>query len=117
MDVIAALIELKPNSENEVHDWKAFIENHKEQALESLRAEGVCVESWFSLALEGKDYLLCYMRADSIKQSQHVMADSSNPVDTRHRQFKENAWVWGGQVKTELLVDLAAETDEQKSRR
>lgn len=106
MDVIAGLIELQPNSDEEVKDWKAFIEAHREQALESLRAEGVSIESWFSLTLAGKDYLLCYMRADSIEESQQVMADSDNPVDARHRQFKENAWVWGSHVKTELLVDL-----------
>jgi len=106
MDVIAGLIELKPDSNTEVHDWKAFIESHKKQALESLRAEGVSVESWFSLSLAGKDYLLCYMRADSIQQSQKVMADSCNPVDERHRQFKQNAWVWGSHVKAELLLDL-----------
>jgi hypothetical protein len=36
-----------------------------------------------------------------------VLADSDNPVDARHRQFKESAWVWGSHVKTELLLDLA----------
>ncbi|MGJ3255708.1 MAG: DUF6176 family protein [Alcanivorax sp.] len=106
MDVIAGLIELKPNSDEEVKDWTVFIEAHREQALESLRAEGVSIESWFSLTLAGKDYLLCYMRADSIEKSQQVMEDSDNPVDARHRQFKENAWVRGSHVKTKLLVDL-----------
>lgn len=106
MDVIAGLIELQPNSDEAVKDWKAFIEDHREQALESLRAEGVSVESWFSLTLDGKDYLLCYMRADAIKTSQQVMAGSSNPVDEQHRRFKEDAWVWGSQIKAELLVDL-----------
>ncbi|MCG8393784.1 MAG: DUF6176 family protein [Pseudomonadales bacterium] len=107
MDVIAGLIELKPGSASEVEDWKNFIDSHREQALKSLRAEGVNIESWFSLRLDGKDYLLCYMRADSIEKSQQVMAASANPVDARHRQFKENAWVRGSHVQTTLLVDLA----------
>lgn len=29
MDVISGLIELKPNSDEEVKDWKAFIEDHR----------------------------------------------------------------------------------------
>lgn len=107
MAVIARLIELKPNSAEKVQAWAEHIHTHRASTLESLKAEGVSVESWFALSLEGKEYLLCYMRAESIERSQQVAANSDNPVDACHQQFKVDTWVRGAGAVGKLLVDLS----------
>lgn len=61
MDIFMRLIELKPESSERVDAWAEHINAHREKALQSLQAEGVSIESWFSLSLGGKDYLVCYM--------------------------------------------------------
>ena len=109
MEILARLIELKPGTSEQVQDWAKFINEHRVTALETLRTEGVTIESWFSLSLLGKDYLLCYMRVDSMAKAEKVAADSSNPVDVYHQQFKVNTWVRGAGSEGKLLVDLPAD--------
>lgn len=53
MDVGAVLIRLKPNSMSNVAAWQAELNARKNEAIETLKAEGVFVESWFHVELEG----------------------------------------------------------------
>jgi len=69
-----------------------------------LNDEGVQLESWFHLSLEGKDYLLSYMRVDSIVKAHEAVKHSEHDIDTYHQQFKKDAWGVGTRAK--LLVDL-----------
>ena len=107
MDVTAVLIELKPNTERTVEAWAAHIAEHRDEALETLRAERVSVESWFSLSLDGKEYLLAYMRSESAEAAAAVARRSSAAIDEYHRRFKEDAWLRG--INARLLVDLATD--------
>lgn len=109
MDIIARLIELKPNSTERVEEWAKYLRDHRAQAVETLRNEGVQVESWFELTLEGKHYLLCYMRSDSMTKAEAVAAQSSSAVDAYHQQFKVDTWVRGRGAFARLLVDLTAQ--------
>jgi hypothetical protein len=106
VDIVATLIELKPGNAQTVDSWADFVESHRLAAEQTLLAEGVKIESWFAVTLGGKDYLLCYMRAESIDKAHRVAARSENPVDKYHHEFKQNAWVRGGHVTCRLLVDL-----------
>ena len=107
MDVTAVVIELKPNTGQRVEEWAAHIREHRDEALETLRAEGVSVESWFSLSLGGKEYLLAYMRSESMEASAAVARRSAAPIDAYHRKFKEDTWLRGTDAR--LLVDLAVD--------
>jgi hypothetical protein len=109
MQIFAELIELKPGSSNRVEEWAEHVRANRVQAEETLRAEGVAVESWFSFSIEGKDYLLAYMRAQSMEEAQRVGAESQHPIDAYHQQFKIDTWVRGGGAVGELLVDLIGE--------
>jgi hypothetical protein len=109
MQIVAHVIELKPGSADRVEEWATHVRAHREQAEETLRAEGVAVESWFSFSLGGKDYLLSYMRAESMEEAQRVAAASQNPIDAYHQQFKIDTWVRGGGAVGELLVDLVGD--------
>jgi hypothetical protein len=106
MDVSARLIELKPGSDERVRDWAEFLRKHHDEATATLINEGVSVESWFDVTLDGKRYLLCYIRAASVSAAGAVAAQADNPVDDYHRQFKAETWVRGGGADARLLVDL-----------
>jgi len=108
MDIVANLIELKPDSAADIEAWRNHIEAHRDEALQTLRNEGVAVESWFLFHLEDKDYLLAYMRADSIDRARKVAAQSTDALDVYHRAFKDKTWVKGGAVTGTRLLDLVA---------
>lgn len=108
MDVGATLIELKPRSSDALGAWAAYVEEHRAAAEQTLRAEGVAIESWFEVSIDGREYLLCYMRAASIRHAHDVARQSQNPVDAYHREFKRSTWVEVRQVIGRLLLDLVA---------
>lgn len=104
MDVVAHIIEIKPNSLERVEEWATTLNERADEAISTLRDEGVTIESWFHLSLDSKDYLLCYMRADSIKKAHEVVKLSPHAIDKYHQQFKKDIWVNGKTAR--LLVDL-----------
>ena len=107
MDVVATVIELKPDSLGRVEAWAETLNARVDEAVATLRDEGVRLESWFHLPLNGKDYLLCYMRAESMQKAQEVVKESPHAIDAYHQQFKKDTWVGGKRLR--LLVDLVNE--------
>lgn len=103
MDVGAVLIKLKQDSLINVEAWKREIEQRKDEAIQTLQAEGVTIESWFHLEVDGNDYLIAYMRANDIAHAQQVARNSSFEIDKVHKQFKQN---WERVIPANLLVDL-----------
>lgn len=108
MDVGAVLIQLKPDSLTHVDAWQAELNARKDEALETLKAEGVLFESWFYLKLEGQDYLLAYTRAEDIQKAQAVAKMSHFPIDQVHKNFKNN---WLKIIPAKLLLDLENNLD------
>ncbi|MGN5765482.1 DUF6176 family protein [Acinetobacter calcoaceticus] len=108
MEVGAVLIKLKANSMADVEVWQREIQQRKAEAIQTLQTEGVTVESWFQLELNGDDYLLAYMRAKDIAHAQQVARNSTFEIDQVHRQFK---LLWEQVIPAQLLVDL--ENNEQ----
>ena len=111
MEVTAHLIELKPGSQTRVEEWARYLREHLGEAEDTLRAEGVSIESWFAMTLDGKDYLLAYMRADSMAAAQEVASRSQSAIDAFHRQFKVDTWVRDAGAVGSLLVDLVGDRD------
>lgn len=106
MEIIAGIIELKPNSMERVEEWAETINKRIDEAVATLRDEGVQIESWFHLSLDGKDYLLSYMRADSLRKAQEIVKHSSHPIDRYHHKFKEDTWA--GSTRARLLIDVVS---------
>ena len=106
MDVFARLIKLKPDTDDEVQRWAETINKRKDEALASLKSEGVAIESWFSLSLDGEKYLILYMRSDSQAKADAAAAESEHAIDEIHQQFKVDTWVRGAGGVGTLLVDL-----------
>lgn len=102
-DVGAVLIKLKANTMHNVATWQAALNMRKNEALDTLKAEGVFIESWFHVELEGNDYLIAYMRAEDIAKAQQIGRESQFPIDAMHKAFKQN---WEKGYKATLLVDL-----------
>ena len=111
MDVVAVLIKLKPNSQDHVREWAETINSRKDEALATLRDEGVVMESWFQVEVEGQDYLLCFMRSESIERAGQAVKTSQHAIDAYHKQFKAGTWVSGANISATLLVDLVPEKD------
>lgn len=103
MDIGAVLIKLKPNTMSNVDAWQTELNARKDEAIETLKAEGVFVESWFHVHLEGHDYLIAYMRAEDIAKAQQIGRESQLAIDAMHKAFKQN---WEKGYKATLLVDL-----------
>ena len=106
MDVFARLIQLKPNSRKRVQEWVDEITSRRGEALETLKQEGVSVESYHLMTLEGVDYLLLYMRSENLNQAAQVGAESESEIDAIHQQFKIDTWIRGAGCVGELLLDL-----------
>jgi hypothetical protein len=104
MDVVVSVIELKPNSLDRVEEWAATLNERADEAIATLQDEGIRIESWFHLSLDDKDYLLCYVRAESIKKAHQVVRFSPHAIDAYHQQFKKDTWGVGKSAR--LLVDL-----------
>ena len=107
MDVKARLIKLKENSEDDVAAWATTINRRKDEALATLRDEGVEIESWFLMTLNDEAYLLSYMRSRDLERTHDVVRQSRHEIDAFHQQFKKDTWVRGSGSDLELLVDLA----------
>ncbi|MFJ4289364.1 DUF6176 family protein [Cupriavidus sp. NPDC089707] len=102
---ICARIRLTPESLARVREWAAHISTHGAEALGTLRAEGVSIESVFLDTAPDGDYLVYYMRAASEEQAAEVARHSVAEIDRYHQQFKRDTWAEVRRL--ELLVDLA----------
>ena len=109
MDVKAYLVKLKDDSGDRVSEWASSINSRRDEALATLRSEGMEVESWFLLSLNGEDYLLSYMRTGDMERAKRVAKESIHDIDAYHQQFKRDTWVRGSVTELQLLVDLSLE--------
>ncbi|MFY8017088.1 MAG: DUF6176 family protein [Inhella sp.] len=112
MEVGCAVIELKPGSSSQVTDWAQYLNDHMAEALATLAHEGVTVESWFRVNLQGQDYLIATMRAADLQAAHAVVHTSTSALDAFHQAFKKATW--GSRIPAELLVDLSRIPDEEK---
>lgn len=103
MDVSAVVIKLKEGAMSNVEPWKNEMLNRKDEAIQTLKAEGVTLESWFHLELEGQNYLIAYMRANDLSHAREVVKTSPFEIDKIHKKFKEN---WEKGYTAKLLFDL-----------
>ena len=82
---------------------KNELNERKTEAVETLRAENVSIESWFHVSLQRQDYLIAYMRAEDIPRAQAIGRKSQFPIDQVHKAFKQN---WEKVIPATLLIDL-----------
>ena len=101
---VCARVRLKSNLLPRVREWASHITQHKVEALQTLAAEDVSIESVFLDSTKEGDFLVIYMRAASHERAQQVAAASTAEIDRYHKAFKREAWA---EVRSlELLLDL-----------
>jgi hypothetical protein len=103
-DLHCSKIKLKPNSLEKVREWAAEITRRQDEALATLRDESIFIESFFLERAGDGDYLIAYIRAESLEQSQKAVTTSTHAIDAYHKAFKKECWEGGERL--ELLVDL-----------
>jgi len=101
-EVVCHRIKLRAGSLPRVREWASTILERRDEALATLRDEGVTIESAFLEETVDGHYLIYYMRA--AKPRLGAAATSAHPIDEYHQQFKRDAWEGGSEL--ELLIDL-----------
>ncbi|HEY0030228.1 MAG TPA: DUF6176 family protein [Bacteroidia bacterium] len=97
-------IKIKEGMLSRVYEWKEFLNSNKEEVIESLRQEGVFLETVF-LDKQGEDnYLIYYMRFRDEEKAKAAFSQSKLNVDKYHAQFKQEVFV--GKQELELLIDF-----------
>lgn len=103
-EAICAKVRLKPGSLEQVRAWAHEINKRRTEALETLVAEGVWIESVFLDSGADGDFLVYYMRTDSLEQAMRAAEKSTAAIDALHNEFKRKTWA--DVRKLELLLDL-----------
>jgi hypothetical protein len=105
METSCVAIELLPGSVEKVQEWGDFLRTNRDEALQSLKNEGVTVESAFVVNIDGRDYLIGYMRASNMHSAHQAAKDSTLNVDAYHQAFKKA--FWGKTYKGTPISDLS----------
>jgi hypothetical protein len=108
MEVAAGLIKLNPDSNSKVDEWRDTMKSRIDEALATLVHEGAEVESWFSVKIDGQDYLLWYMRAESIKKVFKLSQTFKHPIDRYHYELMASITAPEGNIVAKPLLDLKA---------
>jgi Family of unknown function (DUF6176) len=99
-------IKLKPGSVPKAREWAMVINARQEEALATLRDEGVVLECAFLDRAEDGDYLIYVMKAGSFQKAKEAAERSTHEIDDFHMKFKEETWEDGRKLET--LIDLEA---------
>ena len=105
METAAGLIRLKPGSGADLQDWRDTLHARRGEVLQTLRNEGVTVESWFQVDIDGDPYLLWFMQAESIAKAQEVFLASNYEIDAYHLGMMMK--MAEARIDAQPLLDLA----------
>lgn len=97
-------IRLKPNSIEKARTWAKTINARKDEALATLRDEGVMLETVFLDQNTEGDFLIYLMKAESFERAKEAVQRSVHAIDEYHQNFKRECWADG--KKLEMLIDL-----------
>ncbi len=104
METGCVKIRLRPGSLERVREWAAEINGRPEEVLATLRDEGVVVESVFLDSNEDGDFLIYYMRAESLEGAMETYRKSTHAIDEYHQRFQRDTF--GKWETLELLIDF-----------
>lgn len=97
-------IKLKPNSLKKAREWARVLNEREDEALATLRDEGVILETVFLDQSNEGDFLIYLMKAESFSKAREAAQKSVRSIDEFHQNFKRETWEGGKQL--EMLVDL-----------
>ncbi|HVE56416.1 MAG TPA: DUF6176 family protein [Pyrinomonadaceae bacterium] len=97
-------IRLKPDSIEKVRMWAKTVNERRNEALATLRDEGVILETVFLDQNTEGDFLIYLMKAESFERAKEAVQKSVHAIDEYHQNFKRECWTDG--KKLEMLIDL-----------
>lgn len=109
METAAGLIKLKSQTKAKVDDWKATLLERADEAIATLKDEGVEIESWFEIEINGENYLLWYMRAESISKAWGVAMKSKHDIDAYHFKVMAHISAPNGEIQAKPILDFCNE--------
>ena len=104
METICIKTKIKPGHIDEMRLWFKNLHSRQPEVLETLKNEGVVVESAF-LDKQGDDlFLIYYMKAESVEKAYDVFTKSTSSIDI----YFKNEWKQHceGRIVLEELLDL-----------
>lgn len=105
MEIASGLIKLKADSGSRIEEWRQTMTDRIDEALATLDHEGIEVESWFKLSIEGQEYLLWYMRGESISKAFEAAQTFKHPIDKYHFELMESVTAPDGVTLAKPLFD------------
>jgi len=104
MKAICIKTKLRKDFIDEVREWFKKLNDRMEETLESLKNEGIFVESAY-LDLQGNDlYLMYYIRAVDITNAYDVFKNSKLAIDHYYKDCWKN--YCEGRIVLEELLDI-----------
>jgi hypothetical protein len=111
MEIASGLIKLKPGSDEKVEKWRKTISSRLNEAIVTLKDEGVEIESWFKVEIEGQDFLLWYMRAESIARAFEVSQTLKHPIDQFHYKLMAEIMDTDGRIIAKPIMDITSKPE------
>jgi hypothetical protein len=115
-ETVCTRIKLKPGSVERVREWAAEINRRSDEALSTLRDEGVVVESAFLDSSDEGDFLVYYMKAKDMSRAREVARNSTHAIDKFHRGVMREICESGQGLELLLDLDRIGETRDEGSR-
>lgn len=113
MEYASGLIKLKPNTHEQVENWRSTIASRLDEAAATLQDENVQIESWFKIEIDGEKYLLWYLRAQSIKRVFEISMQQKHPIDKFHYELMAEITSNDGNIQATPLIDIPREYTKQ----
>ena len=85
-------VRLRRGSIERVREWADELNRRSDEVLETLREEGVAIEAAFLDRTSEGDFLIYFMKAQSLEAAQEVGRRSQHPIDDYHQRFKADVW-------------------------
>jgi hypothetical protein len=86
METICFRIKLKNGSLDDVRKWFQTLRERPNEVLQSLNDEGVIIESVFLDKQEHNNYLIYYMKAESLTHAREIAMKSVLEIDKYHKE-------------------------------
>lgn len=102
-DVVLTIAEIKEENQERIKDLYETIRERKSEATDGLAELGVLSESAFVAEIDGKSYLLTYIKSEDISETQEQYQHSERDLDVKHREVLEQSLVEAPEEVTPLF--------------
>ncbi len=86
MTVRCLRVQIREHCLEYVKNWFSELNHRKDEVLESLKNEGIIVESAFLDKVNDSYFLIYYIKSKDIKKALEIFASSSLPIDNFYKK-------------------------------